>query len=1472
MERNVSRKSLVGGSDGSHRMTQGSHQRGHLPQAEAGRRGVPVVGVVLGTLLLGGGAAAQTVPAPARAAGASAPATSPAPAEPNGALSTLAEQVEYWRAQNRPELAMTAVERLLAATPRDPDVLASAADVAVQLGRNDEAVKYLATLRRVAPSDPRVGIIERQRTFSDADRAALEEARALAQSGRAADAVARYRALFPQGNIPDNIAPEFYRTLASIDFQSFREATNSLRALVERNPDNPRLQLTLAQIQTYRETTRYTGIDTLIRLTKNPTVAVAAKAAWREALLWEGPSGELITAINNYLTSNPTDAQIQAKLQEAKSSLPDESTQARIRGFDLLLANDIEGAEKEFNKSLSVRADESTAMAGLGLVRLNQGRLVEARELRDRAIATAPDRRQEFMNMFDRLGFAYLSGNQTGDAEQTFQNTLNQSPEDAGALAGLGLVRLQQGKLNEARDLRDRAMASAPERGEEFAAMFIGLGYAYLRAGQMDEADKTFKIQLEKKPADPDLLAGLAYVRIRQNRLPEARELRERALANAGSRRAELSSMLAGVDGSGNRGGAAGRPGSGGAQGNSGGGTAAASPSVLARQALNRNDLERADQLARRAAAGNPGEQVAAETLLGQIALRRDDLTTAEVRFRAALARQPRLPEALGGLYEVLQRQNRFAEAEALRQETGFTPAAGSGGQRAYALRDEASRSDEPARAMELLAQAKAFDPQNPWVRMDIVRRLRGQGQEAAAAQEEAELTGLGNADSSYAAALLAVEEERFGEAVTRLESIPNRLRSPDATRLLGQARQQGEIARLEQLARSLPRSDAMDRLVAMAARPDPSGTMAAGVVRALGRLQQPQVAARAARAALATNRNATVDAKVQLAGALLSAQRLEDAEVITSNLLVDGNLTDEQRRQVAALTAGAAIAESGRLNAEGRTDAALARLQPALRDLPDSASVNMAVARVYLASNRATDAQGLADAVLERSPGNLEALTVATDAALARRDWRRAEALLQDARSRHPNDAQIMMLDARLARAQGDHYRALRALENAAVRRYAQLQAESGRGPTDAGLLAARLRNSAGDAGAGGTEIADPVASQIVNELAAARRETVNWLQAGLGVRGRSGQGGLSRLNEVTAPVEASAAVPGLGGRVTARADTVVLNSGSLNNSITSLRQFGTNPLAGATTTGMADPGGRATGVALNVGYAYGDLKADIGSTPLGFRMATVAGGVEYAPALAPGLRLRMTGDRRAVSDSLLSYGGMRDSRTGTTWGNVTATGGRAQLEYSASNNTVFYGGGGYAAIDGRRVASNSRFDLGGGVSWTVLRQPDQEVTLGVDARYSAYDKNLRYFTLGQGGYFSPQSQFSAVVQADWRKRYGDLRLRLGGALGWQTYREDDSPVFPNDAALQAQLVAAAAGDRTLNARYSGSSGSGVIGGLRAEAEYDITPQWRLGASATYDRSGNWSQAAGLVRLRYSFEQPGPELMAIDRTMMARP
>jgi hypothetical protein len=225
--------------------------------------------------------------------------------------------------------------------------------------------------------------------------------------------------------------------------------------------------------------------------------------------------------------------------------------------------------------------------------------------------------------------------------------------------------------------------------------------------------------------------------------------------------------------------------------------------------------------------------------------------------------------------------------------------------------------------------------------------------------------------------------------------------------------------------------------------------------------------------------------------------------------------------------------------------------------------------------------------------------------------------------------------------------------------------------------------------------------------------------------------------------------------------------------------------------------------------------------------------------------------GERRSVTDSVLSWAGLRDPVTGRVWGGVTRTGGRAQLEFG-SGPVTFYAGGGYAVLKGQGVADNSRLEAGAGASYTVFRRPDSELTAGADLVWFAYDKNLRHFTAGHGGYFSPQSYAALNLPVDYRARTGELSWHLGATLGFASWREDAAPVFPANAAAQARLQAAAASDPTLATSYAGKSQSGFIGGLRADAEYPLTPRLRLGAGLRYDRAANWNEARGALYLRY--------------------
>jgi hypothetical protein len=381
-----------------------------------------------------------------------------------------------------------------------------------------------------------------------------------------------------------------------------------------------------------------------------------------------------------------------------------------------------------------------------------------------------------------------------------------------------------------------------------------------------------------------------------------------------------------------------------------------------------------------------------------------------------------------------------------------------------------------------------------------------------------------------------------------------------------------------------------------------------------------------------------------------------------------------------------------------------------------------------------------------------------------------------------------------------------------------------------------------------------DPLLAEIGREVEAAREGAATRFAVLPTVRGRSGTQGLDRLEELSLPIEGSFSPRGIGGRVTASVTPVSINAGTLPADLVSLQSFGANPIAFP--GGMRPPrDDGASGVGLGLAYQRGWFRGDVGSSPIGFRFPTVVGGVEVAPELGGGLRLRVAGERRAVTDSLLSWSGQRDALTGETWGGVVRTGGRAQLEYS-TGPANFYAGGGYAVVDGQGVADNTRIEMGAGGSFALVRRPDETVTVGLDLVYFAYDQNLRYFTLGHGGYFSPQDYSAVILPVEWRARSGDWRWRLGGSLGYAVWSEDSSPVFPTNSSLQAQLQSRVGSDPRIQAFYPGQSQAGVIGSFVGDVEYRLSRDLVMGAMLRYDRSADWNEARGTVYVRYSLPE----------------
>ncbi|MBN8875582.1 MAG: BCSC C-terminal domain-containing protein [Rhodospirillales bacterium] len=996
------------------------------------------------------------------------------------------------------------------------------------------------------------------------------------------------------------------------------------------------------------------------------------------------------------------------------------------------------------------------------------------------------------------------------------------------------------GKLEQARN--------PPRTPAAQAAQKRAAGFAALNAGKLAEAEADFNAALALNPEDADSMGGIGLVRLRQGNAAEARTYLARAITADPTHKDRWEQALQGAN--------------------------VGEDYAAARAAIQRGQLDSAERQLR-AIIARGGDVAGAQSMLADVLSRRGDLAGAETQYRAVLGRQPSNPDALVGLAQVLNREGRSSEAEALldrAQSTGATRVVGR--IRADALRQQAAATTDPGAKEALLRAAVAADPADPWTRLDLARALAAAGRKTEAEQVMADVTSgpRPSTDALRAGALFASEIGNSAQAAALINRLPPAARTPDMRALLAQAALQGDIRTAMSMAAVSP-AVAREKLLTLAAHPDPDGARGAAIARAFLQMRNPAGAREALATAQAATPKPTAAQRLAYAGVLLQAGDDRGARALIASLDGTPGLTADQTASLNRLRAGLAVREADTLNQERRQADAYDVLAPALARDPSNPDLNLAVGRLYSAADEPRKALAINDAVLARDPGNMDARRAALDAAIQANDWTRARALVREAMSVSPDDPRAWMLSAALNRARGNLRAAMDDLKRAQSLRRQEIGADQTAsvmpvmasrqsyatvsvpvdanpfrrsGPTNTPSMDALPAGGFGAA----TVPTDPMLQDIDKQMASLREDLAPKLTLGPTYRNRTGTQGLDQLNEVSMPTTLLLRPWGQG-TLTAEATPTFLSAGTLPLDANSQASFGTGAFGGKPTPGSQS----AQGVGLSVAYQIGWAKLDVGTSPLGFQQQNLLGGLELSPALSDNVRLRVTGERRAVTDSLLSYAGTTDPSTGTKWGGVTRTRGHAQIEGSVQDAN-FYFGGGYALLEGTNVAQNHEYEFGAGGSYPIWRGQTDEVRLGVDVVYFAYDKNLRYFTLGQGGYFSPQSYFATLFPVRYTSKTDDLTWSIGGALGYQTYNEHSSPVFPNNPSLQSALVAqAASSSTTIQTSFPSKSASGLVGGAEGSIQYRVNNSLILGGEAHYQHAGDWSETVARLFARYIFD-----------------
>ena len=355
--------------------------------------------------------------------------------------------------------------------------------------------------------------------------------------------------------------------------------------------------------------------------------------------------------------------------------------------------------------------------------------------------------------------------------------------------------------------------------------------------------------------------------------------------------------------------------------------------------------------------------------------------------------------------------------------------------------------------------------------------------------------------------------------------------------------------------------------------------------------------------------------------------------------------------------------------------------------------------------------------------------------------------------------------------------------------------------------------------------------------------------IESGIEHFDKPGDAGISQMTSVIAPLEARWPV-GYRGHVFLHLDGIDLDAGRVPiENLADSAEYGALLALGP---GGGDPEQDARGVMPGLGYEGDHWRADVGATPSGFEHSNMVGGLRYDRWLEDH-SLGFDLSRRPVTSSLVSFAGAEDPASGRIWGGVVATGLRARGSRRIDDWNLF-GNAGWHRLTGRNVPDNDWLSLRVGIDRDWLQTPAHTLTAGLAATWWAYDKNQRFYTLGHGGYYSPQAYVALALPFEWSGRQERLSFRVRGGGAVSLSDEDDVDFHPTDSALQSAAALAAAANNLGDARHDGGAGGGFGWYLGGAVEYRLTPHWSVGARTAIDRSEYYTPDTFGLYLRWHF------------------
>ena len=1346
-------------------------------------------------------------------------------------IQLLLKQSEFWQSQQRQDMAKDSLKRILLTSPDNIEALYRLALIAIQEEDEEAANELIDKLAQVAPEHKYLLDLSIARQ-SNLDYGALKEARFLAANGEPERAIQKYETLFTGDVPPANLTVEYYSVLSATD-DGWETAKDGLAKFARENPDNTYAAVAYGEVLTYSETSRRAGIKLLSNYAQR---APEADKAWRNALLWLGATEGDKPIYDAYMQTHSDDNEVAAYFEDkTKLSGAQQAARLRARGYREMDSGQLTKAKKSFSEALKLDKSDAEAVAGLGLVELKFNRYQSASDYLNQAVRLAPSKRAQWQNALESASFyGELKAVREQADKRQFQT----------ALARVEPLTNAQGTMR-----RDALLLKAE---------------LLQRLQKLDAAETVYSSLLKGNTKDTDARAGLVNVLRQQQRWQEAGQVAQLLPESARGTLSEIASGQAMTLRE----------------------RASAEPDKVAEVTLRRaqelspeNPWVRLD-LAR--LLNRSGRDIAAWLMVQRAADRYgtdDDLYVAAMvasdqeRWDSAMKLLQKIPanrvsEEQKALTEKLSLNARIAEIErrfAAGDRTGGRelmldlynqpPANASGtGSVASLLFDYG----EPEMAMQLIRESRPGDetaPAGDFLQQIIVMIKAGDDTGA-----ESLLTRLSKRRNLSPSDWQAIEEIRNAVSVAKADKLRDkedfaqaydllagrlRISPEDESLLLAMARlyQSGgkpskglEIYQyvlteypdsLDALGGIVDAAIALDELdLAYEAMDDLSKE----------RAQKPEILLLAAKLARA-------DGDTGLAIELLeeSRQRLLKTDIATPwlagntygnsyvNPFADNDeavLSEKQTRPLWLPDGDGNASEQYSWDIK-KANKPLTLVQQIDFMLAEMQHEDATTVQSGIAFRTRSGESGLSKLTMITAP-----VSVDTSLGSGRIQLKMTPTYLNggnpDSEFGKMGSGAFAVAGQGLTETLDELPDILDSIENSA---YAYEEANA--------LYQAAL-------------LVDDISPlTLVQYQLDAEQAERNFEQAtqqdlleamGLNLDAlteeqlASFDGVLSELAEITNGALSFESVDAF---LESRAELESM-IGGFRAQLNSLAYLAGNPEA------QHDEG-----VAFEIEYLNRNFSADIGVTPLGFEKTNLVGGIRWQPQLSTFTRASLELERRAVTDSVLSYAGTKDPMTGEFWGAVTKTGLDLGLGFDNTWSGMYGNIAGYQ-YSGSGVEDNTAFEIAVGGYLRPLKNAESELQTGVHLSFQAFEKNLGKFSYGHGGYFSPQGYVALALPVTYSGVGDNYDFSVSFAPGFQSFTEDAVAYFPDDPVLQNLLDLAAQAGLVRESVYQANSKSGFGMRLNLKGVYEFSPAFTLTGDLGFDNFGNFRETNARINLNY--------------------